>query len=515
MNTIYFLMPLIEKASSTRRYKARDFTFFSSILCALLLSAAPLSQAADLMDIFRSARERDPGWAAQQLKYESDKQGLAAAESLLYPKIISAASARDIETSGSGLAIINPAYLDQNLLLDCFQQAGGGDACNPPLIIRDDLGGRYDTFSMSVQLIQPLYNYELWRGYNQAKILDNAIDANFEKAKQDLILAVAESYFTVLRAYEQWEHDQAETASAERQLDETLKRYQLGLLPQNDVYDVRALLDSSNVKLLLARSALETAQENLMLMTQRRDVSLASLSDKLVVEAPQPQNVEEWVKRGLEFNRNLAAAQAATLAAEQNLAMKKGGYHPTIELVAAYSVSRNDQVAVESTPNVKKSGIGVQMTYPLYQGGLTTAEVKAASHEYARSEQLFELARRDVIRNVRNNYRRVNTDVKAVEAAAQAIHSSEKSLEASLSGYANGTRPLITVLQAQGDLFRARKDHANARYSYILDSLKLKHAAGILAIEDLQVVNSWLNIDKLILPPDLNSEDEVQVELFY
>lgn len=493
--------------------KAPRFCFH--FFCAGLLSISSVVQAADLMDIFRSARDRDPFWTAQQLKYQSEKEGLAAAEALLYPKIYYTASARDIQTSGSGAAMINPVYLEEGPLLGCFEDSFKGRSCNPPLVIRDDLGGRYDTFTMTLQFAQTLYNYELWRGYNRAKILGSAADANFEKAKQDLILSIAESYFAVLRAYEQWEHDQAETTSVERQYEETKKRYQLGLLPQYDVYDVRTALDSSNVKLLLARTALENAQENLMLMTQRRDVSLASLSDKLVVEPPQPQNVEEWVKRGLEFNRTLAAAQASTLAAEQELAMKKGGYHPTVQLVAGYTVSKNDQVAFAAAPTVQQSGIGVQMTYPLYKGGLTTAEVKAASHNYARSEQLFELARRDVIRNVRNNYRRVNSDVKAVEAAAQAIHSSEKSLEASLSGYANGSRPLISVLQSQNDLFRARKDHANARYSYIMDSLRLKHSAGILAIEDLQIVNSWLNVDKLILPPDLNSEDEVQIELFY
>jgi outer membrane protein len=515
MRITCFFKHIAVKASLVKTCYTKLPCFCLQALYLFLLSSASITQAADLMDIFRSARDRDPGWAAQQLKYQTEKQGLAAAEALLYPKIYYTASARDIHTSGSGVAMINPVYLEEGPLLGCFEDSFKGRSCNPPLVIRDDLGGRYDTFSMSLQFAQPLYNYELWRGYNKAKILDSAADANFEKAKQDLILSIAESYFAVLRAYEQWEHDQAEAASVERQLEETKKRYQLGLLPQHDVYDVRTALDASNVKLLLARTALENAQENLMLMTQRRDVSLASLSDKLVVEAPQPQNVEEWVKRGLEFNRTLSAAQASTLAAEQELAMKKGGFHPTIELVAGYSVSRNDRVAIEQAPDVRQSGIGVQMTYPLYKGGLTTAEVKAASHNYARSEQLFELARRDVIRNVRNNYRRVNSDVKAVEAAAQAIHSSEKSLEASLSGYANGSRPLISVLQAQNDLFRARKDHANARYSYIMDSLRLKHSAGILVIEDLQVVNSWLNVDKLILPPDLNSEDEVQIDLFY
>lgn len=473
------------------------------------------AQAADLMDIFRSARDHDPSWEATKLQFEAEKQRLALSESALYPKVVSSATIQDIETSGSGVAIINPVYLDQDILLDCLIQANDGDACNPPLTIRDDIGGSYNTYTITVQLTQPLYNYKFWRNYNKAKILDEASFSSFESAQQDLILAIAKAYFSVLEAHEQWELSKTDTESAEKQLEQTTKGHQLGLLPQNDVYDTRTALDLKRVELLIAKTTLENTQETLMLMTQRRDVSLATLSEALIVEAPQPRNVEEWVKKGLKHNRKLLAAHSNTLAAEQEVAIKKGGYHPEIDLIAGYQVSKNDQVAIVSAPSVRQSGIGVQLRYPLYLGGQTTAEVTGAKLLYQRSTEDYESVRRDVIRKVRNSYRKVNNDVRGVEAAEQAIHSSKKSLEAALAAYSDGTRPLVMVLKAQSDWFRAKKDHASARYNYILDSLDLKYVAGTLAIEDLQVVNSWLSVDKLILPPGQDLEDEVKVDLFY
>ena len=50
----------------------------------------------------------------------------------------------------------------------------------------------------------------------------------------------------------------------------------------------------------------------------------------------------------------------------------------------------------------------------------------------------------------------------------------------------------MDVLNADRDLFEARRDHAVARYAYILDVLRLKRAAGTLAEEDLHTVNAWL-----------------------
>jgi len=485
-------------------------------LCLLALISCPFTiQAADLMDIFRSARDHDPTWEATKLQFEAQKQVLVASESALYPKIISSADVKSVETSGSGNAIINPVYLNQDQLIACILEAQGGDTCNPPLTIRDDLGGSFSTYTVKVELVQPLYNYRMWREYNKSKILDNQSISAFESAQQDLILAIALSYFSVLEAHEQWQLSKTETELAEKQFDQTVKRFQLGLLPQNDVYDTRTALDLKRVELLIARTALENSQETLMLKTQRRDVSLATLSESLVVEAPQPRNVEEWVKIGLKQNRRLLAAHSKTLASEQDIAIAKGGFHPEINFGAGYQVSKNDEVAVASAPSVTLTGIGVQITYPIYMGGLTTARTTGAKLLYQSAIEEYEAVRRDVIRKVRNSYRKVNNDVKGVEAAQLAIHSSRKSLDAAEEGYSSGILPLVIVLKAQSDWFKAKKEHASARYRYILDSLELKYEAGTLAVEDLQVINSWLNEDILILPPADELEEEVEVDLFY
>ncbi len=486
---------------------------FVLVFC-IAFSSSSVLQAADLMDIFRSARNHYPAWTAQQLKFQAEKEKVNAVEALLYPNIIASASASDIHTSGSGIAMVNPVYLEEGPLLDCFRDSYNNRACDPPLVIRDDLGGRYDTFDASIQVVQPLYNYKLWRGYNQAKLLDNKTEAGFEKAKQDFILRVAEAYFAVLRAHEQWELSQSETQAAETQLEQAKRGYQLGLLPQGDVYAIRAATDASKVQLLIAKTALESAQENLMLMTQRRDVSLATLSNRMLIEPPQPQNAEEWVKMGLRYNRSLQEAHSATLAAEQELAVRRGGFHPELDLIAGYTMSRNDRVAIETAPSVRKSGIGVRLRYPIYQGGRTTAEVKAASLALDGAGQMFEQTRRDVIRDIRNAYRQVYNAVRGVEAAALSVHSNEKALEVAQAGYENGTRSLTDVLITQADVFRARKNHADARYHFITHSLRLKYSAGTLKIEDLQIVNSWLNPDKLILPPEENNEIP-QENLFY
>jgi hypothetical protein len=69
------------------------------------------------------------------------------------------------------------------------------------------------------------------------------------------------------------------------------------------------------------------------------------------------------------------------------------------------------------------------------------------------------------------------------------------------AGFEAGTRAIIDVLDAQCDLLATRREHARSRYDYLLDTLELKQAAGVLAATDLAQINEWLvEISKYVTP---------------
>ena len=72
------------------------------------------------------------------------------------------------------------------------------------------------------------------------------------------------------------------------------------------------------------------------------------------------------------------------------------------------------------------------------------------------------------------------------------MRSNEKALEATEVGFDVGTRTTVDVLNARRELFSARRDYARSRYNYIVNTLRLKQAAGIVTVNDLQQINTWL-----------------------
>jgi outer membrane protein len=79
-----------------------------------------------------------------------------------------------------------------------------------------------------------------------------------------------------------------------------------------------------------------------------------------------------------------------------------------------------------------------------------------------------------------------------VQALTQAVRSARSAKEAIEAGFQVGTRTSVDVLDADREVFRSLRDHAVARYRYVLDVLRLKQAAGTLSEDDLQGINGWL-----------------------
>ncbi|MCU7937875.1 MAG: TolC family protein [gamma proteobacterium symbiont of Bathyaustriella thionipta] len=74
----------------------------------------------------------------------------------------------------------------------------------------------------------------------------------------------------------------------------------------------------------------------------------------------------------------------------------------------------------------------------------------------------------------------------------QAVVSNESALKATEAGFEVGTRTIVDVLNVQRDLYRAKQEHSNSRYIYILNILELKQASGELARIDIETINKWL-----------------------
>ena len=292
----------------------------------------------------------------------------------------------------------------------------------------------------------------------------------------------------------------SDKAAIARTLDKAKQRFEVGLAAIADVYEAQARYDTAVSEEISAERLLDDAKEALRELTGETPGVLEILREVIPLAEPQPTAKELWVETATEQNPLLLASRAATQAARQDIEIARSGHFPTIDLTLEHA-HRNNNFGGLVPLKRNDSAIGLEVVLPVYQGGLVSSQTRESRSLYNQTQQDQVRIFREVERQARDSYRGVISEISRVKALKQAVISSEKALEASEAGFEVGTRTIIDVLDSQRDLLSVRRDHARSRYDYLLNTLSLKQAAGILEEPDLVQINDLLQQPPPPSPP--------------
>lgn len=245
--------------------------------------------------------------------------------------------------------------------------------------------------------------------------------------------------------------------------------------------------------MLVEQNNLNQGYEALEAITGQPYTELDILSEEFPIIPVQPAGMEEWVALAENNNLSVKAAQLQYEAQDQNAKAARAAMLPTVGLSARYSWSETgSQFTFYETAASENASVQVSFSYPLFAGGLNSARKRQAYYNRDASEEVLLRTQRVSTQNTRNSYRSVESDVLTVAAMQQAIISAQSALEAVEVGAEVGTRNIVDVVLAQRGLYQALRDHANARYNYVINTLNLKQAAGILSPQDVIDLSNWL-----------------------
>lgn len=343
-----------------------------------------------------------------------------------------------------------------------------------------------------LQLVQPLFNWQLIAGLGQADALVRQADNQYAFAEQELMLRTADRYFGVLSASDNLAFAEAEKAAIGRQLDQAKQRFEVGLIAITDIHEAQARYDLTVAQEIDARKQVANAMEALREVTGTGYEALMPLAENLPLQPPAGDDAEAWVEQGIEQNPLVAAAREASEAARKEIERQRAGHYPTLDVSATYLNSSANASRFGAGSDNEDTIYGLQLNLPLFLGGRTSSLVRQAQKQFLEAQQRLEQQRRATSRETRDAYLGVNVAISRVKALAQALVSNQSALEATELGYQVGTRTSVDVLDAERELFRAKRDLATARYEYVLNVLRLEQASGQLSADDLQRVNGWL-----------------------
>jgi outer membrane protein len=445
---------------------------------ATLLCSAPL-HAEDLMEAYALARASDPLLLATDSSRKSIAEGVPQARSALLPSLTATAgyTKNDIESIGT----------------DSVPQSDGTVRFEESITKRD-LGQR----DLTLNVRQTIYDRANYTRLDSARALADRAEADYEAAVDNLSVRVAEAYFAVLTATDSLAFSKSEETAVGRQLEQAEQRFNVGLTAITDVHEARARHDSAVAAVILAENGLDDAQVALGEITGTFIESVASLQEELPLNRPEPAVWQDWVELALKNNPAIRSSELAAQAADYNIDTARAAYFPTLALTGRYNDGRSygetlfDGFPIPAEGSSDGYTVGVTFTVPLDVSGLTQSRIRQSVYDHQGSLDNLEQQRRSITRQTRNAYRAVIAGISEVQARKQAVISAQSALEATEAGFEVGTRTIVDVLLSQQILFQAQRDYSNSRHNFILNGLRLKRAAGVVEVADLQQINTLL-----------------------
>ncbi|MCC5791499.1 MAG: TolC family outer membrane protein [Legionellaceae bacterium] len=437
------------------------------LLLALVLSISAMAStyAVDLMDIYEQALDNDPEFKNAYDIYMANKENIPIAFSALYPQVYAGASiARNV--------------------LDVAVASNIGNV------------GTFNSYAWTVTASQTVFNVQAWMLVTQARASVKAALAQFNDAAQNLILRTARAYFSILLAKDTLDFAQAKKRANQRQLDQAKQRFEVGLDAITSVYEAKAAYDQSVAEVIQARNNQINQNENLRKLTNHTYEQLAPLRDgRIPLVKPEPDNVNEWVDKGLQQNYLLLAAKYNFEAARDYIRVQNGGHLPTIALQSNTQNIRNVEGTGGSFFAPRKqltTNLMLAFNFPIFQGGLVEANVRQAQYQYQSSGEQLEKTSRDVVVNSRIAFNTITDGISKVKADRETVISQRQSLESTEAQFQVGTRTMVDVVNAQQRLFEAQRQLATDQYDLLLAILDLKYLAGTLNVNDLEQINAVL-----------------------
>jgi len=449
------------------------------LMAAVLLVSSP-AFAVDLVGIYDLAVKNDPQLQAAAYRKDATGENTRQAWSNLLPTLSGGASRN---------------WGDAKTKVGAFNIPGGNSV--PGFKTKNDI----DTQAYNVDLRQSLYAQSNYENLDIARGQVSQAEATYNIAYQDFLVRVAGGYFNVLTAQDGVIFAEAEEKALQRQFEQAEQRFEVGLTAVTDVHEARASYDNARARAIVSRNSLADTKEALVELTGQYFEDYDPLQEVLPLVAPLPENAEEWVDIAMNYNPTVIYAHMGVEIADANIRLQKSGHYPSLDLVGTMtqftnnkSPLRDDAGQILATTDVVSDDkrIGLQLYVPIYQGGLITSRTRQARYLLNAVNEDLDQRQRAVVRNTKNAYRAVIAGIEQVGAFGQAMISAESALEATQAGFEVGTRTIVDVLIAQQRYFQAQRDNSLARHTYIVEHLRLKAAAGVLAAEDLQKVNSIL-----------------------
>lgn len=448
---------------------------------AVQIDAAPEQyQTLTLLDALQAALSANPAFAATRERTGSSGDDVRIARSNLLPSLEASAARTQIDDDRAG----------------AFTQAE-------------------KTTSATLDARQILYSESAWANYSISRSLLEASRQGERQAMLDTLTSAASAYLDVLRAKSIETVRRSNVENTRKNLEIARVRETVGLGGRSDRLRWVSQLARDKQDLLSAESTRRQAETELARIIHRPgsrpfDTVETDLEGPLaLVSSPRMRTfldtpaswaifTEYAVQTALDHAPELAQADAIVQSRHRALtAAKRSFFVPDVAVVSTGSrwVQRSGvgSTPIPGAPDRDAWSVSLQVSLPIFTGGLRRAQLSQAHHELRASEADSSSAADAIEARTRAALHRTSSSYPSIALSAEAGAAANDNLAMVTDAYARGAVSITDLIDAQNTALSAGLASADAKYGFLIDFVNVLRATSDFAILlDPSAREAWL-----------------------
>ena len=309
-----------------------------------------------------------------------------------------------------------------------------------------------------------------------SKFQAQAENQNASATREQVLLQADTSYFGALQAQAVFHVAQQTFDTRQLLLDQVTALATNKLRSELDVSFAQVALEEGRLLLQKAQNNADAAMASLSTALGYHEFHLFQLVEQSLPAGTATNDVSRLIQTALSERPELLSLRDERDAALRFAKSQRDSRLPTI---AAVGVAGDAPTHDSRLPDNYAAG-GVQLSLPLFAGGLYTARQHEAELKAQAAAEILRTAEDNVIRDVRIAWLNVNNALEQLRTTEQLVKHAAEAYDLAEARYKTGISSIVELSQAQLSLTSAQIANTSARYDVLIQEANLNYQIGAL-----------------------------------
>lgn len=338
-------------------------------------------------------------------------------------------------------------------------------------------------YSAQVNVRQPLFHGDaIPSALRVAQLYALWSDEAVRAVEQAVIFQVAQQYYDALLAQILTRVKEDTLRFAETMLRDVAQKRDAGVSTDYDV--LRAEVEVSNAR---AEYIQQKNQRDLTMSRLYKTMGVSPFSEVELAGdfqyVPQSVDTAMWLKAALKNRAELLQAEYGVRMQFEALKIARSAYWPQVDAFLTQKWSNPDPHNSTRDTWGDAWSAGISVTLPLFDGHARRGKVIQESAALDQARTRLKDAEESVALEVRQAVLGLQNAEELVRSQEMNLKRAEEGLRLVQSGYRQGTKTEVDVLDAQTALSRTQALYHQALYAHVMARVNLRRAIGLLDAE--------------------------------